>query len=112
MNTFGHVGIDPIGALPETAALLGEVLGGLVFVEDTLRRYDEFPAFVAESGGLRFALLGVPDPADDLRDEPTNDFELMIEPVVVALGDAKTDISDQVMQRLRNDGRINCWSLK
>ncbi len=112
MNTFGHVGIEPVGDLSETAALLGSVLGGLIFSEDTQRRYDEFPAYLAERGALRYALLGVPDPDDDLRDDPTMDFELIVEPLALLQGSAKADISDELIEKLRNDGRINCWSLK
>ena len=116
MCDFCNIGIEPTGTLADTAHLLGEVLGGLVFVEDSLGRYDEFPAFVAESAGLRFALLGIPDPEDDLRDDPTEDYELLIEPIALhsidAVGDPEEDISEQIMQKILNDGRIRCWSLK
>ncbi len=112
MNMFGHVGIEPVGSLSDTATLLGDVLGGLVFSEDTQRRYDEFPAYIAEGNDLRYALLGIPDPDDDLRDDPTADFELMVEPLALHPADVKADISQQLIQKIRDDGRINCWSLK
>lgn len=81
MNKFGYGGIKPQGTLAETAALLGRALGALDFQFDTEYRYDEYPAYLAERDGLRYALLGVPAPEDDVREVPTDDFQLMVKPV-------------------------------
>ena len=107
---FGYVGIEPIGNLAQTAKILGEALGGLNFVQDHERKFDEFPAFVAVSDGIEYALLGVPDPSEDLRDEPSSDFELQAHPYGDVTGE-KVDISTQLIERLANDGRIRGWML-
>lgn len=111
MRKFANVGIGPVGSLGDTAEILGSIFGGLVFVEDEQRRYDEYPAFVTERDGLRYALLGVPAPEDDLRDEPTDDFALMVEPVSHGDG-AVVDISEDLIKRIQGDGRLQCWSLE
>ena len=112
MKKFAHVGIEPSGSLEETAVTLGSVLGGLTFIEDTQRRYDEFPAYVAERDGLRYALLGFPAPEDDLREEPTEDFELLVEPSSPHCSAEKSDISNDLILRIESDGRLNCWALR
>jgi hypothetical protein len=111
VNGFGHVGIQPMGSLADTAKLLGEVLDGLVFTEDIRRRYDEYPAYIAEQNGVRYALLGVPAPEDDLRENPSDDFELMIEPVARQLVAPDADVSEETIKRIRSDGRLACWAL-
>jgi len=108
---FGYVGVEPVGSLSETAALVGEALGGIAFVEDTQGRYDEFPAYVAESFGVRYALLGAPDAADDVRDHHDPNIELRMEPTSVESG-PRVDISEKVVATLKKDGRVNCWVLK
>lgn len=113
VNTFGHVGIQPVGSLADTAKLLGEVLGGLAFVEDDRGRYDEYPAYIAEHNGLRYALLGVPAPEDDVRDSPSDDFALMIEPLVLQRGAPRpdADVSEETIKLIQSDGRLTCWAL-
>jgi len=111
VNKFGHIGVQPTGSLADTAKLLGEVLGGLAFVEDDRRRYDEYPAYIAERSGLRYALLGVPAPEDDLREDPSDDFELLIEPVTSQRGASKVDVSDEIIKHIQSDGRLTCWAL-
>jgi hypothetical protein len=106
----GYVGIAPVRRLAETAAILGDVLG-LVFTEDTEGRFDEFPAFIAEASGLQYALLGIPDADEDIRDNPTNDFELQVVSTVPTSGNA-TDISEELIAKLKKDGRLKCWLLK
>jgi hypothetical protein len=107
---FGYVGIEPVGGLAETAAVLGDVLG-LAFAEDTQGRFDEFPAFIAASSGLQYALLGIPDEAEDIRDNPTKDFEIQVTSTGSASGTA-TDISEELLAKLKKDGRLKCWLLK
>jgi len=112
MKKFAHVGIEPIRDLGVTAEVLGIALGGLAFVEDTRGRYGEFPAYVAEEEGLRYALLGIPAPEDDLREEKTNDFELMVEPALPSGDGPKADISNDLILRISRGGRLKCWSLE
>jgi len=107
---FGYIGIQPTGDLAETASILGEALGGMVFTQDKRGSYDEFPAYIAEAFGLRYALLGVPDPEADVRDNPANHFTLHIEPMRPEAGE-DANISDKVVATLKRDGRINCWIL-
>ena len=107
---FAHVGIEPKGDLSQTALILGEAFGGLEFVEDTQRRFDEFPAFIGQENEAIYVLLGVPDPSEDLRDEPTTDFELQVIPGQHATGDS-IDVSDQLIARIEADGRLRCWPL-
>lgn len=111
MRTFAQIGIGPVGSLGETAEILGRVLGGLLFLEDEQRRYDEYPAYIAEEKGVRYALLGVPAPGCDLRDEPTNDFALMVEPISPHGGGEIVDVSEDLIGRIQGDGRLQCWSL-
>ena len=40
---------------------LSQLMPGLTFRQESTGRYEEVPAFVAESGNLCFALLGVPE---------------------------------------------------
>jgi len=108
---FAHLGIEPMGDLSQTAIILGEALAGLEFVEDTQRRFDEFPAFIGQEDDATYAFLGIPDPSEDLRDEPSSDFELQVMPGQHATGES-VDISDQLIARIRTDGRLRCWSLK
>lgn len=108
---FAHIEIEPVGTLAETAGLLGLILG-LSFSEDVQRRYDEYPAYISETEGLRYSLLGIPEAIDDLRDNPTCDFELMVEPIMNFSNIANMDISDQLISRIRKDGRLECESLK
>jgi len=112
MKQFAHVGIEPIGDLASTAEVLNSIFGGLTFVEDSRRRYGEFPAYVTEHQGLRYALLGVPAPEDDLREERTHDFELMVEPALPQGDGPKADISDDLIAMIMADGRVKCWSLR
>jgi hypothetical protein len=67
---------------------------------------------VAEDEGLRYALLGIPAPEDDLREDKTNDFELMVEPALPMGSGAKADISNDLISRISKDGRLRCWSLE
>jgi len=109
INKFGHVSIEPLGTLAETAALLGRALGNLVFQADTEYRYDEYPAYIAERDGLRYALLGVPAPEDDIRDVPTSDFELMVETISSEPVTSSLDISDELLKEIKESGLLNCW---
>lgn len=108
---FGNVGVQPSGSLADTAKLLGEVLGGLAFAEDHEHRYDEYPAYIAVGDGLRYALLGVPAPEDDVRDDPSDDFALLVEPARRLGGLPNADMSGDLIARIKLDGRLACWAL-
>jgi hypothetical protein len=107
---FAHVGIKPVGTLLNTADALGEVLS-VSFLEDSIRRYDEFPAFVAETENVRYALLGIPDPGEDLRDNPTDDFELIVESINPSPFSQKRDVSGELIALIKESGKLVCWSL-
>ena len=77
LNVVGAIQIVPKFSLSETAAKLGIALGGLNFRQDPSGTYDEFPSFSAEALGLNFALLGIPDPADQILG-PIKSFCLQI----------------------------------
>lgn len=111
MNIIANIGIGPSGDLETTARILSEVLH-VDFEADTDGSYDEFPAYIADSGGSKYALLGTPDPEDDLRDEPTNEFQLMIRPISNNLGSPKKDVSDEFASKVSEDGRLAAWALK
>lgn len=111
MKIFADIGIGPAGNLETTARILGEILH-VNFEADADGRYDEFPAYIADSDGARYALLGTPNPEDDLREEPTNEFQLMIRPVMDDHRGPKKDISHDIVSRISGDGRIDSWVLK
>lgn len=65
--------------LSEVASQLGMAFG-CAFKADDQGIYEEYPAFYVDIGGLRFALLGIPDPQYDLGDEATTDYGLQVHP--------------------------------
>jgi len=107
---YADIGIKPAGSLEETAGILGEALGGLVFTANS--GFDEYPAFVAKHGGLQYALLGVPSLGDDIRDKPTTDFSLLVQPLEPLAGLPNEDISAKVISQIESDGRPTCWPLE
>ncbi|MGU7783239.1 hypothetical protein [Burkholderia sp. PU8-34] len=108
MNVFANIVIEPCGTLSETAALLGRALDQLQFQEETQRAFDEYPAYVAERDGLRYALLGTPEPEDDIRDDPSEDFELIVRSGLADPGAQKVDISEELIVRIRASGLLEC----
>lgn len=111
LRCFAHIGIRASYSLADVAKILGEIFS-VEFVEDKSWRYDEFPAFVVELQNIRFALLGVPEPGDDLREDPIDDFELMIEPIESSPDTLKVDVSEEALSRMCQDGRLDCWLLR
>jgi hypothetical protein len=71
------VTIGPTMPLQDVAARIGDALG-VVFKEEVTGKYEEYPAWVGVAGGIEFVLLGPPLPEYDIRDEPSNDYELQI----------------------------------
>jgi len=108
---FAHVGIQPNGTLSETAGVLGEILS-INFFEDQSGIYEEFPAFIAEIQNIRFSLLGAPALEDDLRENPTDGFELMVQPIRSPTQAQKVDISSDLVSIIARDGRLSSWNLK
>jgi len=94
--------IEPIVNLDVTSKIIGDALD-LHFEKDTSGFYEEFPAYVAKHDSMEFTILGNPDPEDDIRDDPTDHFALIIE--------SESDINhDKVIQyissKLSKDSRI------
>lgn len=108
---YADVGIVPVGGLQQTAELLGEVLGGFAFVEDVDGIFDEYPAYVAVVGDHQYFLLGPPAPEDDVRSEPSADFQLKLEPVSYVEGEINVDVAEGIISRFTADGRVQCYSL-
>ena len=77
LDIVGTVWIEPTFSLAETAARLGEALN-VAFTEDSPGTFDEFPSYSAQCAGLGFALLGIPDLADQVSEEPIANYELQI----------------------------------
>lgn len=111
MKLFADIGIGPFGDLEDTARILSEVLH-VDFKSDVDSSYDEFPAYIANSNGAEYVLLGAPHSEDNIRDEPTNEFQLMIRSITDDHGSPKKDISDDVVSKISGDGRIASWVLK
>ncbi|WP_282297184.1 hypothetical protein [Stenotrophomonas sp. PS02289] len=110
MNRYASVGVKPIGSLRETAELLGEVLSGLNFQEDTDWVYDEYPNFYAYDDTCVYALLGCPAPEDDLREDPDGDFELLVSPIDDS-SDEDTDVSAELVSIINSDGRLSAYMM-
>lgn len=107
----GYVGIK--GALPldETAAALSAAFG-VTFEEERTGRFEEYPAYVAQALGMELALLGIPDPAFDIRSNQTNDFELQIFARPDSSGDDTLDLSVHLDGVIRRKTSLECWVLK
>lgn len=69
--------IRPTLSFEETVAVIGDALG-LSFKDDQAGKYEEFPAYRAFVLGLEVALLAPPLPEFDVRDEPDDCFQLII----------------------------------
>ncbi|OLF53303.1 hypothetical protein [Pseudomonas chlororaphis] len=115
MNTeayreFADIGLTPIGSLENTATILGNVLG-ITFKQDNEGTYDEYPAFIASTPTLKYALLGVPLPEDDLRDEQSNEFNLLVSSIDDDSDYPEIDISEQLISQLMKSGIMQCWKL-
>lgn len=91
--------LTPIDSLENTATVLGDILG-ITFKEDNEGTYDDYPAFPASTPTLKYALLGTPPPEDDLRDEPSNDSNLLVGPINDDSDLPESGISDQLISQL------------
>lgn len=109
---FADIGIKPYGTLGDTANALGKALGGLEFSEDFNGTFDEFPAYIAHQGTLRFALLGLPPTDFDIREITTESFQLLVETIGPDQYEARDDISNELIQRISANCALICWKLK
>lgn len=107
---FADIGLTPIGSLEHTATVIGDILG-LTFEQDKEGMYEEFPAFLARTPNLNYALLGTPFPEDDLRDDPVDEFNLLVTPVDDDSDHPEIDISEQLISQLMKNGNIQCWKI-
>jgi hypothetical protein len=81
-NEFANLDIEAGSDLLSTAKILAEIFGGLKFERDT-GHYEEYPAYVAhdKESGFKFALLGIPDPGYEIRENPSPHYNLLVEPI-------------------------------
>ncbi|WP_148051316.1 hypothetical protein [Pseudomonas chlororaphis] len=107
---FADIGLTPVGSLENTATVLGDILG-VTFKKDNEGTYDEYPAFLASTPTLKYALLGVPLPEDDLREEPSNDFNLLVSSIDDDSDLPEIDISEKLISLLIKSGVVQCWRL-
>lgn len=110
---FANVEIAPAGDQAHTARILSDAFS-VQFRFDTSGNYEEFPAYVATRDDLEYALLGVPDPKYDVRDEAerTTDYQLIVRPIRSNDPGVRTDISDKVISEIALDGRLRCWRIE
>jgi hypothetical protein len=110
-NVVAYLAIENRFSLEETARMLQQAFGGNAKMNQT-DRYDEFPAFVLEDAGLHVALLGLPDPEVDLRDERDDCFQLQVKPLPMAPHkQLPADISSSLAPKLQELLGIPCEPL-
>lgn len=108
---FAEVGISPAKSLEETASGLGLALGGVSFVKDKEGHYEEYPAYIAELSGLRYALLGIPKEEDYIGDKLPNHYVFLVEPVWRRDGES-IDISDEIIEKINACENTKGWVLR
>jgi hypothetical protein len=69
--------IRPTLSFEAAVAVIGEALG-ISFTEDQSGKYEEYPAYLAFVLGLEVALLAPPLPEFDIREEPDDCYQLII----------------------------------
>ncbi|WDG92260.1 hypothetical protein PUP49_02265 [Pseudomonas chlororaphis] len=109
-RAFADIGLTPIGSLENTATVLGDIIG-ITFKEDNEGTYDEYPAFLASTPTLKYALLGTPLPEDDLREEPSNEFNLLVSSIDDSSDLPEIDISEKLISQLMKSGAVQCWRI-
>lgn len=102
-NIEASVDVFPLENLARTALELGHALD-LVFEEAPPGQYDEFPAFFADEDGVRYLLLGIPKPEEDLSDDRENIFSLVVNSVEYDGSDAPEDVSADIVRRILQHG--------
>lgn len=72
---IGCIEINPgCKSLEEVAILLNKNIEGVELKRETSGRFEEFPAYISSFMGSEMALLGIPEPEYDIRDEKKNIF--------------------------------------
>lgn len=104
---FAVVGVRPLGGLEATSAAMARALGGLNFEAADAGMFDEYPAYVAYSQDMRFALLAPPDDED-----PQGDYQLLVEPLAEGDFDAGIDITKLLLDRISTQGELDCWEVE
>jgi len=72
--------IKPHISLAVAADRIGAALA-VRLVPEMSGRFEEYPAFVGATSDLEIALLGPPEPEQDIRDDPTQDYALQVAPL-------------------------------
>ena len=113
LHISGSLRIAADSSLAETAAKLGTALD-VTFRDDPCGKFDEFPSFSAESAGLSFALLGIPELDEQISPEPIIDYEFHIRMEFLARSETEDKIERcdassyfAAMIRERSDLTIN-----
>lgn len=104
---FAVIGVRPLGGLAGTSAAMGRALGGLDFEPADAGMFDEYPAYIAYSEDMRFALLAPPDDED-----PQGDHQLLVEPLAEADFESGVDISKLLIDRISTHGELDCWEVE
>jgi hypothetical protein len=101
---YEHIGIVPVADLETTARVVGKIVDA-DFKKDVTGFYEEFPAYIAKSGGIEYALLGHPEPEYDLRELTKDEYELIMR------SDEAPDFQEKVselIKRLPIEGGVVC----
>lgn len=106
-HSSGSVRISGNKTLSETAALLGEVFG--LNFESIGQAGVERPAWVGKRGGLRYIVRLTDDAEQGLQLGDTREFELSVQSTNSANGTKPLEIADFLVNRIRRDGRLECW---
>ena len=104
---FAVIGVRPLNGLEATSAAMTRALGGLRFEPADVGMFDEYPAYVAYSQDMRFALLA---PSDD--EDPQGDYQLLVQPLDDADFDAEIDITKLLVDRFSSHGELDCWEVE
>ncbi|QQZ42368.1 hypothetical protein IF690_02180 [Pseudomonas sp. SK3(2021)] len=107
---FANIGLAPINSLENTVAVLGDILN-INFIKDNEGIYEEYPAFLASTQTLRYVILGVPSPEEDLRDTPSNEFNLIVSSIDADPDLPEVDMSEQLIKTLIKHEAVKCWKL-
>jgi hypothetical protein len=107
---IGAIEVEPSAALADVARVLGLALG-LVFVEEQSGKYEEYPAWISNGCGLEFALLGPPAPEDDVREEQSQSFQLLIDSPWLESGGESVDISALYVDIIQRASDLSCAAL-
>jgi len=101
---YEHIGIIPAADLETTARVIGKIVDAH-FKKDETGFYEEFPAYIAKSGGIEYALLGHPEPEYDLREHTKDEYELIMRSEDAL--DFREKVSE-LIKRLPIEGSVVC----